>query len=219
MDALEESSETHQDTLWEGGRALVCTRISSILIVSLSVLSSSGCDESLPPRSEPARVVEASVSPPYSYIPIQDGNPTGTEGFLTASLRNIYDDALQKEAHLQGTIDVWIADNPKAHRTIRLTAGDLKHPSLDGKLLTLTPNDSARFLAAWDQRTDDGIPFWRFANLTHIENANSDYWDSDQIEFVAQASSQVFENVQPRTSPLIHYTTMYRLFGNIDAND
>src|SRR5512135_767795 len=103
MDALEESSETRQDTMSEGGRALVCRRISKALMIPLWVLCSSGCDESLPPRSEPAQVVEASLAPPYAYIPIQDGKPTGTEGFLTASLRNIYDEVLQKDARIQGT--------------------------------------------------------------------------------------------------------------------
>ncbi len=197
----------------------MCKQSSNLLIITSWVLFCSGCDESLPPRSEPTQVIMASVAPPYAYIPVQDGVPTGTEGFLTASLTNIYDDVLQKEANIGGSIDVWLADNPQVHRTILLTARDLTHPSLDGKLLTLKPGEAARVLAAWDQRTDEGIPFWNYVHRTHIVNATNDYYDTDPIEFVAQASIQVFANVQPRTSPAIHYTTMYRLFGNIDAND
>jgi hypothetical protein len=198
---------------------LACKSSFNILIIVSCLLFSSACDESLPPRSEPSQVVEASVAAPYSYIQVQDGVPIGNDGYLTASLTNVYDDVLQKEARIQGTIDVWIANSPETRRTILLSSAGLVHPSLDGKFLTLKPGEAARVLAAWDQRTDQGVPFWNYVHRTHIENATNDYYDTDPIEFVAQASIQVFANVQPRTSPAIHYTTMYRLFGNIDAND
>jgi len=190
----------------------------SVLIIALSALFCSGCDESLPPRSDPENILIASLAPPLEIIEFEDGVPIRTAGSYMAWLKNIHNEALQKEAKIQATIYVWMANSPEVHRTIRVLPL-LAHPRLDGHLLTLVPQDSARFLVLWDQRTDTGEPFWNHVRLTLVKSPNGEYFDSDPIEFVAQASIQIFENVQPRMSPPIHYISRYRLFGEFDGND
>ena len=196
-------------------------RSSSILAVVSWVLIASGCDESLPPRTDPVNILQPSLTAPYDVIEMQDGIPIRSAGSFTPSLKNVYSEVLQKEADIQVTINVWLEKNPEAHRTIRLTAASLAYPVLSGGLITLLPRDSARFVGWWDQRTDDGMPFWSFVPLTTKVGSNGEpYQDSDPIEFVAQVSIQIFKNVQPRTSPPIHYTSTYRLFTSAsDGNN
>jgi hypothetical protein len=188
---------------------------SSVLAIVSCVLLLSGCDESLPPRSDPTDILHASVAPPHEMIEMQDGVPIRDAGELIASLKNVYTEVLQKEANVEATLTIWMAKRSDVHRTIHLTVQNMAYPVVVRKMLTLVPKDSARFVVWWDQRTDEGVPFWHYVSLTPKTGLNGQsYQDSDPIEFVAQASIQVFQNVQPRTSPPIHYTSTYRLFAS-----
>lgn len=194
---------------------------SSVLTIALGVLFVAGCDESLPPRSDPTNILQPSLIPPHDIIEMQDGMPIRSAGAFSASLKNTYSEVLEKEADIQVSISVWMATSSEVHRTIRLTSTSLTYPVLRGNMLTLLPRDSARFFGWWDQRTDDGVPFWNYVRLTEKIGANGEpYKDSDPIEMVAQVSMQVFKNVQPRTGPPIHFTVMYRLFSSTsDGNN
>ena len=197
---------------------MACRWTFSVPVIALWALLSPGCDESLPPRTDPENVLIASLQPPHDVIEMSDGAPIRTAGSYIAYLKNSHDEALQKEADIRATITVFMAKSPHVRRTI-LVPPELAHPALDGRLLTLLPGDSARFLVVWDQKTDTGVPFWEYVPLTLVQTPLGDYYDSDPIEFVAQASIQVFDGVQPRTSPPIYYTSKYRLFETIDGND
>lgn len=187
----------------------------SVLAIVVWALVLPGCDESLPPRSDPTNILQAALVPPSGFIVIKDGMPVAYAGLFGASIKNIYTEALQKDADIQVLITVWLEKSSDAHRTIRLTASSLTYPILTGNLITLLPQDSARFVGWWDQRTDDGVPFWSFGPLTSKAGANGEtYLESEPIGFVAQVSIQVFKNVQPRTCSPIHYTSTYRLFSS-----
>jgi hypothetical protein len=195
--------------------------ISSLLAIACWGFLGSGCDESLPPRSDPVNILQPSLIPPHEIIEMKDGVPIREAGAIIVSLKNIYTEVLQKEADVEVLVNVWMATSSEVHRTIRLTALHMGHPAMQGNLLTLLPQDSARFVALWDQRTDEGVPFWQYVHVTTKTGINDQtYQDSDPIEFVVQVSIRLFKNVQPRVSPPIHYTSTYRLFtSTTDGNN
>jgi hypothetical protein len=150
---------------------------------------------------------------------MEDEIPIRGAGSYVVSLANTYDEVLQKKMDVRGTVTVWLEKDPAVRRTIPLTVLQLAYPVPTGDLLTILPGDSARLLVWWDQRTDGGEPFWSGTRLTEFVTPSGVYLDSEPIKFVAQASIQLFENVQPRTSSPIHYTSMYRLFGSTGGNN
>jgi hypothetical protein len=187
---------------------------SSILAALFLALPFAGCDESLPPRNQPLNFLEASLAPPHPVVEIENGQPIKDAGSFIATLKNSYDDVLQKKADIRATVEVWMEDNEFRRRTFRLPPGSLSSPAPQGETLTLLPGQSARFVALWDQRTDRGEPFWSFVGLTTKVSPDGDvYQDSDPVRLVAQVSIQLFENVQPRVSPPIHFTVIFRIFG------
>jgi hypothetical protein len=191
---------------------------SRVLATVICVLFASGCDESLPPRSDPQNFLQASVASPYDYATFKDSSILPPSGKIVASLKNLYDDVLEKEADIQVTINIWMADAPQNRRTLRLTAYSLSHPALNGNQLTLLPRDSAQFVAVWNQCTDSGIPFWSLVPKTWGELPGGErFQQSAPIEFVAQASIRVFKNVQPRVSPPTHFRIIFQLFWSTNG--
>lgn len=192
----------------------------SVLAAAFWVLFASGCDESLPPRTDPVNFLQASFTPPFEHIEYKDSMVQPPSGRLSASIKNLYDEVLQKEVDIQVTVTIWMADAPENRSTLRMTSRNLSYPSLEGNQLTLVPRDSARFTGIWDGRMDSGKFYWQITPRNWKEFPGGErFQDSDPVEFVAQASVQIFNNVQPRISPPVHFTCIFRLFwSTIDGN-
>ena len=203
----------------EGGHALAYKWSSSVSVIVAFVLLASGCDESLPPRSDPTNILQASIDMPLEYVELKDGMLIPYSGRLSASIKNTYTEVLQQKADIKVSISIWMATAPENHATVVLTHTSLANPPLYGGQLTLLPHDSAHFVTVWNQYADSGEPFWRLVPLSwKVGPGGEAYQQSEPVEFVAQASIQVFENVQPRVTPAIHFFVTYRLFWSSNGN-
>jgi hypothetical protein len=192
---------------------------SSVPLIVAFVLLASGCDESLPPRSDPTNILQASFDVPLENVELKDGMLLPYSGRLSASIKNTYTEVLQQKADIKVSISIWMANAPENHGTVVLTQTSLANPPLSGGQLTLLPHDSAHFVTVWNQHTDSGEPFWKLVPMTWKLGPNGElYQQSEPIEFVTQASIQVFENVQPRLTPVVHYFITYRLFWSSNGN-
>lgn len=192
---------------------------SSVPLIVAFVLLASGCDESLPPRSDPTNILQASFDVPLENVELKDGVLLPYSGRLSASIKNTYTEVLQQKADIKVSISIWMANAAENHATVVLTQTSLANPPLSGGQLTLLPHDSAHFVTVWNQCTDSGEPFWKLVPLTwKLGPGGEPYQQSEPIEFVTQASIQVFENVQPRLTPAVHYFITYRLFWSSNGN-
>jgi len=175
-----------------------------------------GCDESLPPRNEPAQVLETSfqVLQPGTVI-IRDSLAAGMQGAFSSSVKNVYVEVLQDTERVRLDVEVWLKDQPAARATIHATAHDLATGwVVSGSLLTLGVNTAAVVQKQWNHRTDAGIPFWDFADMHQGATASGQpYCESTPLTFAGRATVQAFKNVQPVKVPEFEFVLVYRVFG------
>ncbi len=142
---------------------------------------------------------------------IEDSANVGFFGGVNIAVTNIYDEVLQDSALISGSVELWMEDDPTQRATIPISVTALQNPSIvfQGQL-TLRVNQTAFFAKQWSQRTDDGIYFWRFVNLTkYVDSMGRVYFVSDSIRFVARASMQIFQKAQSVRTQEIRYFMNY----------
>lgn len=188
----------------------------SRIIIVLLFLATWGCDESLPPRNDPAQVLQTSVSVLFpGTIVIRDSLPVGTPGAFSSSVKNVFVEALEDTQRVRLDVEVWLKDQPTARATIHGTANDLVSRWLvHGSLLTLGIDTAAIVQKQWSHRTDAGIPFWNYGDMfPGATMAGELYCETTPLRFVARATVQAFKNVQPVRMPEFEFVLVYRVFG------
>jgi hypothetical protein len=180
------------------------------------VIGPVGCDESLPPRIEPAVVLVPSISVlrPVS-IAIRDSMPVGTAGAFEARVLNVYDDVLQDTARIRLNLELWLANQPEHRATITATEEDLvNYRILQGKVLTLGIDTAAIIRKQWNHRTSEGVFFWEIVPLyTSATPGGDPFCESDTVRFRVKGTVQVFNIVQPQILPEWEFRIVYRVFG------
>ncbi len=180
-----------------------------------------GCDESLPPRSEPAEFLAAGLTVPTEPVIIRHGYPGipswgevhGSTGSVQVLATNIHDEVLQESALIRAQLKLTWTPDTSQQRLLTFGASDLNNWSmLRGHTLTIGVDSAATLVKNWDQRTDAGTPFW---DLVHISQRKTSkgviYYESDPVALVAEGWIQVFENVQPRKIGPIRFALVYQL--------
>lgn len=188
------------------------------------VISLCGCEESLPVREEPQRFLKASLyveplpvrldvdsaaSPPFLE------RITGTNGSFQLSLVSFYNEVLQENAEVRGTVEVWLADRPDVRTTVNMTVADVDYPVFDPDgILTLVPGDSVHAARQWSHVADNGQAFLRYVPLHGGVDpvAGRSYYETGPVRFNAQATFQVFQNVQPEKTGIYEFSLVYRLY-------
>jgi len=180
-----------------------------------------GCDESLPPRSEPVEFLGAGLGVPTEPVIIHHGYPGipswgeihGATGSLQVSATNLHDEVLQESALIRAQLKLrWIADTAQ-QRLLTFGASDLDNwRMLRGQTLTIGVDSAATLVKSWDQRTNSGTPFWDLVRLREMKTSKGViYYESDSVRLVAEGWIQVFENVQPRKIGPIRFVLVYQL--------
>jgi len=223
-DGLVESWETLQDFRWEGGQVLVFSLKSRALILAFVLL---GCEESLPLRVEPEKVVVSSMNinsetyffkgpwPPWSRGKTYD---VGSPLLIAFTIKNVYDDVLQDSLYVRGSFTLGIAsagDNREV--TMEFTNGIVYPPTQNG-LLTIEPGDSATVTTTWDHYIREGEPVWFeewFEKRMHFVGKDpiEECWtaSTETMPFVGSGSIQVFKYVQPQEVGPVTFALVYKL--------
>ncbi len=184
-----------------------------------------GCDESLPPRSEPAEFLAAGLGVPTEPVIIRHGYPGipswgeihGATGSFQVWATNLHDEVLQETALIRAQLRLrWIAD-PAQQRLLTFGVGDLNNTRmLRGQTLTIGVDSAATLVKNWDQRTDSGTPFWDLVRLRVLKTSKGViYYESDSVQLIADGWIQVFENVQPRKIGPVQITLVYQLVDTL----
>lgn len=134
-------------------------RLAILFIVSLSFV---GCDEELPPQSNPKDLFISTVSSQYQYV--SDARPTQSSLDLYIVYKNLYEETLEDFASLKGTIKIEWTVSPEErgaiipYRTDVLTVDNLFQAegyNFANNRLSIDPGDSIILRYRWNLKTDD----------------------------------------------------------------
>ena len=188
-------------------------RIASIILSALTCLLFYQCDESLPPRSDPLQYIGGSFQSLPGPVTIRGGLPQSGSGGFRLEVKNLHDEVLQGEARVQAVVDVWMKDHPERHTQAIFTGKDIVNGTPFPGFVTIGVDSSIIIQGQWNHLTADDTPFWQFVNLTpEITNSGVPFCRSDSVHLMAQATLQIFKNVQPMKLRL-EFALVYEVFG------
>jgi hypothetical protein len=189
----------------------------SIWMVCLCLgVSALSCDESLPPRIEPANVVAYGVSSSGASVVVTGGEvPTNATYSLTAM--NRYDDVISDDARLNGSLTIRLKDKPEIGGSLSFSVNDLlTGRMLSGKTLTIEPGQILTLIRPWNHHTDAGVPLWQYLRLTRlITEKGKVYFRSDTTKLLVSGSLQIFEKVQAGRILQTEFPVVYTLYDTI----
>jgi hypothetical protein len=110
------------------------------------------CSESLPPLAEPREYLTASISGQY----VLSATDNSVKVFF--SVKNAFDETLQDQAALSGSMEIVSARNPGIRKTFPLSSINLlsqRSYNAASGTLTLNAGDTLVFLVSWDFSSDD----------------------------------------------------------------
>jgi hypothetical protein len=185
------------------------------LAAGLLAIAALGCDEPLPPRDDPTELVRARLFAMDTRLVLLDSVTVTMGGLMVRiELENLYNDVLDGPVLARGDVRVWLRDEPEKHRTFLWTQGDLQTPGVvRGSTATLGVDSAAMLSGFWDHRTDEGEPFWKYANFRHLFTpGGQSYYLSDSVYFVAEGKMQLFREVQSLQAPSITFAVVYQIW-------
>ena len=190
-----------------------CFRKSTASILSIILLGVfSQCDESLPPRTDPLQFFSVSFESIPGPVTMKGGEPQGGNGGFRFTMKNLHDEVLQGDARVQGIIDVWMKDHPTRRTRAIFTSKEIVNGTQYAGFITIGVDSSLILQGQWSHVTTSDAPFWQFVNLTQaFTNAGTPFCRSDPVQLVAQASFQIFKNVQP-IRMRIEFSMVYNVF-------
>ena len=187
------------------------------ILCFIFILTALSCEESLPPRDEVAvetfKILLGTVDGETSYETIPNAVPGGNPQPIRFSLRllNIFDETFQGSASsINGTFDIWLADEPTVGKTILLNKNSefppMDTPShIDNDLLTLDPGDTLYMEIHWEHEVEGSVKLWdyfRMANGTE-----------QSVGIRALAKIQLFPELPPITTEILKITVRYIIIG------
>jgi len=149
------------------------------ILCFIFILTALSCEESLPPRDEvPVNLFEilfGTVHGRTSYTATRD--PDGIRGRhppaikFTLRLLNTFDETFQGSAFsINGTFDIWLAEDPTVGKTFLLTKESEFPPAnspshIDNGLLTLDPGDTFYMEIHWEHEVEDSVKLWDYFGM------------------------------------------------------
>jgi hypothetical protein len=172
------------------------------------------CDESLPSRVDPEKVLTYAVSLSSGAITVEGGEVTGGGGLFSLSATNAYDEVLSDRARVIGVITMRLKNHPGSARTLAYTPADLTVPTmLIGATLTINVNQTLTLTHPWDHRADGGVPLWESLAFTRgVTDKGRIFFRSDTAFMQLEGTLQLFEKVQPAKITLREFPVVYTLF-------
>lgn len=173
-----------------------------------------GCEEVLPPRNDPPEFLTVGFR---STVLVTADSGIVRDGWGTVHIlvRNIYDEVLSEDALVRAQLTIRMVRKPEAYRVLDFGPLDLlDRRVLRGNTLTLGVDSVADLYKFWDHRDSDGTPFWEhFPLIKKFTDKGVVYYESDTLQFIAEGSVQIFENVQKRKVGPLTYPVLYQLWN------
>lgn len=189
-------------------------------VVLLGALLEAGanlsCNDSLPPYVQPADVFHATVrniSPAdisYGYpsilgndialLPVTISSPQ----LFFVDIVNTFDEVLQDQAVVSGTLELVDLDAPDVKATIPITSANIAGLQYNSttKILTLAPGDTLRLRCSWNYKTDDG--HWAFERARIVDyvsdNRGGTLITHAPMNFSVTARTKLFKSINVITS-------------------
>ncbi|MCC6395955.1 MAG: hypothetical protein IT282_02980 [Bacteroidetes bacterium] len=184
------------------------------LAIATAAIGAYGCDESLPPRTEPEVVLVPTMSITGPAVVVRF-NEAWTGGNIMLGMKNVHDEVLSDKADVTATVTMYLRENPSASRTLTYKYSDIVTPGLVvGNTLTIRVGQSIELMQPWNHRTAAGAAFW-MSGIKFNQRADSKgnpYWESDSVHLVVNASLKVFERVQAVKLPAREFTITSELY-------
>ncbi len=181
----------------------------------LFLLLLGGCDESLPPRNDPVQVLDVSMGGLVHEVVFDSLGVSRGQVPFRIRVNNVYDEVLQWEALIQGTLEIRFQTPQPLRAEITIDAGDLENRwVLANGLLTVGVDSGAVLSPRWSHEIPSGTPVWRYLTMHRMMSPKGDiYYQSDSVETLVEGSIQVFKNVQPLKIAPIRWTFIYTVVG------
>jgi hypothetical protein len=171
------------------------------------------CDEALPPRVEPDKVIAYGLSLSSGSINVERGAVT-SGGTFTLNATNVYDDVLSDRALLVGYLTVHLKESPDSLRNLVYTSSDMLIPSmLIGGVLTIDPNQTLSLTQPWDFLTDHGTQLWQpLPFLRGVTDKGRVFYRSGPGTLQVSGSLQLYDRVQAVKIPLQEFPVVFTLW-------
>lgn len=177
-----------------------------VLLLSLGV-GNVRCDEALPPFENPSDVVKAGVIR-ARYINVVDDNSVE----ITLTVRHQYDETLEGETNLNGSVTIELPRSPSIKRTIPFNYLSLvtnqKYNSTT-RILRFDPGDTLIFRIRWNFVDDQGDSL---KNTTFRYNADPNCplrCIAEEEEFVLTAKLRLFDQIPESGYGPIQFSVCY----------
>ncbi|MEE4312788.1 MAG: hypothetical protein V2J62_13075 [candidate division KSB1 bacterium] len=158
-----------------------------IYLLLAILLSSSYCNETLPPLDVPEDPVLGLVR--LNSIRIGVADSTGTPNSpmnLSVGVINDFDETLQNTRSIKVELNIWVQSTPAVRNTLYLSETETE------ELLTLDPGEEFWIDIEWDHRDENNTFLWNSINppLTITKHGAS-------VEICSEGHIQVFRNLKP----------------------
>lgn len=187
--------------------------------ITISIVLLSSCEESLPPRNDtryadPKEVLEVSFDV-YEGVVVflnRDSTANSNGGIVSLAVKNAHDEVLSGTEEISIDITFSLEDFPAAgtanihgDRNNLINRFNFQGDvfMLDGDILTIHPDSSARFLIVWDHIQ---ARFWDYGNPVYVGQG---YVVTDSLQVVAQASIRLYEQ---QVIPLLTEQIRFKIF-------
>ena len=158
-----------------------------ICFILTLLLSSSQCDESLPPLDVPEDPVVGLVRLNSIRIGVADSTGTPNRPMnLSVGVMNDFDETLQNTRLIKVALNIWVQSTPAVRNTLYFTEAETE------ELLTLDPGEELWIDIEWDHRDENNAFLWNSMNppLSITKHGAS-------VEICGEGQIQVFRNLKP----------------------
>jgi len=172
------------------------------------VVFSMSCDESLPPRQDPANLFAVQIQQSYLY----DANNNSL--LINLFVYNNFDETLSDRMSLTGTIAVTSNRDSSVHKTFQLSAQNLIHGTYDPSkgTLTINPGDFAELQVIWDFTDDSGNSLGSYFFEYHVDPNCREHLISTKELFTISGKTRLYANLGYAQSQLSFQIQQYDMF-------
>lgn len=188
-------------------------RIAGRVVIVAALFALCGCEETLPPYTEPQQFFSARFSLSGDTVVFRHGARI-SGGVLRVDIVNIHDEVLDGPENIGADYELHLIEAPNERASIRVGASGLTNSRvLRGSQLTLLPRDTVGLVSQWDHRTLSGKNLWEFVALTQrFTDRGVPYLQSQPVRVSVRGQVRTFRNTAPVLLPEMQLAFVYQLY-------